>query len=334
MKRVFILIGLVFLGKIYAEEQAPAAVHLKLGKDTLALAEPAILTIEITNNQESLVFVHISHLAYSRGFRITLLTPDGNEWEYKPDFVVHIDYISEGKVLFQLHHGESVTDDLLIWWTLYFPKEYRNSIEMIPSGTYKMFVKFPLDYQKLESVEGAVIYSDTLEFQFLPLEDSYLDILCELDSLCDFFAGPAPKWSEGRPRFERIRDSQTPYCEGAWAYLISWLDDYDELACEKKAFDSKYPNSQFSPFLAECEFMECFHFTMGSKPIIVEPNYRPVIEPKADSLLEVWSRMTPGSIRMLWFKEYDKFLSRTEFTERYFPQEQIDKSKKKGCLLK
>lgn len=89
MKKVAAFIILAFLSFTTisaADTVPPASIHLELGKDTLALAEPTFLTVEIHNQSET--DLPISDLFMfgleesSPNWSLFLITPEGEEWEY------------------------------------------------------------------------------------------------------------------------------------------------------------------------------------------------------------------------------------------------------------
>jgi len=89
MKRVGAALILAFVSLttiVSSDTLPPASIHLELGKDTLALAEPTVVTIEITNRSDSsqiLFNEDVFKLLISSLLSFTLITPEGEEWKYE-----------------------------------------------------------------------------------------------------------------------------------------------------------------------------------------------------------------------------------------------------------
>lgn len=301
MKRV-LLVGLLLYLSLTVQDAPPASLHLELGKDTLALAEPVMLTVEISNNsQEDLKLDNVSMFTLDRipyNFSLTLITPDGKEWDYNLFVKMDVSYAPGSKLYFLLPPGKSVSDDKVLWWTYFLPQEYQRSLEKSPAGNYKLFAAYLLPKQ--ERLEGMILYSDTVEFVFLPPQREHIQVLMEMDSLWRFQKGygTRPVREDAYQRFTRIRDSHTPYSEAAHATLVIWEYKLDEFKEEKARFDRLYPGSQFESELLKHEYLKTqllnHRYLRTGKGTFIE----------TDSLIEVWSKVASTHYKVL--KEQNK----------------------------
>ncbi len=286
MKKVAAFIILTFLSftTIYAADAPPASIHLELGKDTLALAEPVPLTAEITNHLSKDLLVQRDEMFglgdpyYS--FSIYLITPEGQEWRYHGPRMREL--VSNAYWLYLvLPSGKSVSQLTILRWTFFVPWKYQTVLEKLPSGTYKLFATYRLPKQ--EGVEGIVLYSDTVEFVFLPLEEKHLPALVEMNSLSYYLNLRAIR--EIPPILERIRDSNTPYSEAAYATLLIILSkDYESFKSEKARFDELYPDSPFGPYLLRFQLASA----RASGQLL-----------EADSIKQVWVKALPTFVGVL-----------------------------------
>ncbi|MEA3311099.1 MAG: hypothetical protein U9Q76_02640 [candidate division WOR-3 bacterium] len=280
-----------------AEPVPPASIHLEIGKDTLALAEPVYLKATIANNMGKDLFVSTGHMFrihdIASRFSLSLITPDGKEWAYNLFVKMDVVYTPGSKLYFLLPPGKSVSDDKVLWWTYFLPQEYQRALEKLPAGNYKLFAAYLLPKQ--ERLEGMILYSDTVEFVFLPPQWEHIQVLMEMDSLWRFQKGygTRPVREDAYQRFTRIRDSHTPYSEAAHAMLVIWEYDLDEFKEEKARFDRLYPGSQFESELLKHEYLSTqllnHRYLRTGKGTFIE----------TDSLIEVWSELAPANHNVL-----------------------------------
>jgi len=249
MKKVAAFIILAFLSftTISAADAPPASIHLELGKNILALAEPTTLAVEITNLMDgdllldNLYMFQLHDSPYH--LSLFLITPDGKQWFYTGSrYNVEIMHGPDTKFYLSLPAGNTISRVMPLWWTTFLPYKYQIALETLTPGTYKLFATYLLPEQN--GLDNVTIYSDTLEFVFLPLNKKHLPVLLEVDSLWNSFL--TLSGSEIRPALERIRDSETPYSEGAHAKLIGgWVRGYDSFVVEKARFNKQYPESPY-----------------------------------------------------------------------------------------
>jgi hypothetical protein len=185
----------------------PAAISLRLGKDTLALAEPTTLAVEITNLMDgdllldNLYMFQLHDSPYH--LSLFLITPDGKQWFYTGSrYNVEIMHGPDTKFYLSLPAGNTISRVMPLWWTTFLPYEYQVALEKLPPGTYKLFATYLLPEQN--GLDNVTIYSDTVEFVFLPLNEKHLPVLLEMDSLWNSFL--TLSGSEIKPALERIRD--------------------------------------------------------------------------------------------------------------------------------
>jgi hypothetical protein len=301
--RAVVIFAFLILTTVSASDTVPpASIHLTLGKDTLALAEPVMLTVEISNNsQEDLKLDNVSMFTLDRipyNFSLTLITPDGKEWDYNFFVKMDVSYAPGSKLYFLLPPGKSVSDDKVLWWTYFLPQEYQRSLEKLPAGNYKLFAAYLLPKQ--ERLEGMILYSDTVEFVFLPPQWEHIQVLIEMDSLWRFQKGYGTRSvrEDAYQRFTRIRDSHTPYSEAAHVMLVIWEYDLDKFKEEKARFDRLYPGSQFESELLKHEYLS----TQSLNNDYLRTGKGTFIE--TDSLIEAWSKVASTNYKVL--KEQDK----------------------------
>ncbi|MCK4231738.1 hypothetical protein KAX21_02195, partial [candidate division WOR-3 bacterium] len=236
MKKVAAFIILAFLSftTISAADAPPASIHLELGKDTLAVAEPVYVKATIANNMEKDLIINTGHMFdihNSSRFTLFLITPIGEEWPFVGRRgSVHTTYSPTDPLYFLLPPNERVTEEFFLYWTFIVPREYQDALEKLPSGNYKMFATYKVPGP--DEVKNFVIHSDTVEFVFLPVRYKHLHAITQLGSLRDVLLWHASA-SKGRPILEFLSKSETPYREAAWAELISWIQDPEEFKKEK-----------------------------------------------------------------------------------------------------
>ena len=289
---VAIILAFVPLTTVSASDTVPpASIHLELAKDTLALVEPTLLTVEIANNtQRELALDNSSmftlHEAPYR-FSLTLITPDGQKWMYDRLGTLHIDYPPDAPIYFILPPGKKTSDYMFLWWTCFLPKDCKVALENLPPGKYKVFATYRLPKQK--ELEKMVLHSDTFEFVFLPPKEEHLPSLVEMDSLWLYlYGGAGPALSrDARERFERIRNSSTPYSEAAHARLVRFNRNLDSFTVAKAEFDKLYPTSPFASVLLEAQF------TRATLPSVS------VSKGEVDSILEAWRDSAPTNFDVL-----------------------------------
>lgn len=300
MKRLFLLLSILSLT---AQDAPPASIHLDLGKDTLALAEPTFLTVEIHNQSET--DLPISDLFMfgleesPPNLSLFLITPEGEEWEYiGRRYSVFATYSINDSLYLSLPPGWKVSRNMFVWWTGWVPNEYKTALEKLPPGTYKMFAIYAID-EFAKTHEGKFL-SDTIEFVFLPLEERNLQALIEMDSLIRFFHSVGA--AKGRAGLNRILSMDTPYREATDALLITWIKNYDSLTTRKTKFDKLYPRSQFTPMLLKYQLRAA---------------ERDKLTLKADSLFEVWAAETPTSADVLTRQKKIGHLTAKAVVERF-----------------
>ncbi|TET22601.1 MAG: hypothetical protein E3J71_05635 [Candidatus Stahlbacteria bacterium] len=259
MKKVAAFIILAFLSftTISAAEAPPASLHLELGKDTLALAEPTYLTATITNNmnQDLLLDNFLLFRLKQEPFRFSLflITPGGKEWAYVGTRgSISISFAPTVRHHLLVPSGQSASKGMMLWWTTFAPRKYQSALEKLPSGTYKLFAIYELPDQ--ENLHKVVIYSDTVEFLFLPVRWEHMQAIIEMDSLRRYFTGGDASWRV-LPRLQRIGDSKTPYSEAAHALFYGWTNSFDSLTRGKAHFDELYPQSQFQLKFLKRQFL-------------------------------------------------------------------------------
>lgn len=291
------LLLLPILSVTLTAQTPPASLHLEIGKDTLALAEPTMLKVTITNLSENGIVIHSRHtfeLPYS--LKLFLVTPEGEVSRYRTG--ISISYGPENLIYFTLPPGKQVVEDKMLWWQNIVPSRYVAALQELPSGTYQLYATYHLPSNDIG------IYSDTLEFTFLPVEKEHLEVLEDLNHI----HGPFYE-KETNTRLRRIADSNTPYSEAAWVKLILRTYDYDSLKAEKSRFDEAYPNSPFTPWLL---FNQCAFYRM-SRPV---PDPYANDLPELDSLMELRASINSRSVDILKFRNEIQYLTEQERRER------------------
>jgi len=242
------------------DETPPVSIHLELGKDTLALAEPVLLTVEVDNNSGSdLLLDYCSMFTLKQNpyrFSLTLIAPDGHEWLYDPLYKMDVLYTPSAKLYFSLEPRQAASDNMLLWWTCFLPDTYQVALEKLPSGIYKLFATYRLPKQK--DSEVSILYSDTFEFVFKPVQKEHISVLIEMDSLYFYLNGGFRRGLRDKTiqRIRRIKDSQSPYSEAAHVKLAYTFGSIDDLRMEKECINRLYLKSAFEPFLMKWQFIE------------------------------------------------------------------------------
>jgi len=280
MKRV-LLVGLLLYLSLTAQDAPPASLHLELGKDTLAVAEPVYVKATIANNMEKDLIINTGHMFnihnFSR-FSLFLITPTGEEWPFVGRReCVSITYSPGDPQYFLLPPNERVTEEFFLYWTYIVPREYQDALEKLSPGNYKIFATYKLPGPS--DVRNFVIYSDTVEFVFLSVRYEHLHAIIQMDSLRKLLICSVGG-STAKLYLKSLSESETPYREAAWAELISWIQDPEEFKKEKALFDEVYPESQFDSFLLFSQFR------------IARRRNRTT---EADSLFNLWEQETPHS---------------------------------------
>lgn len=231
------------------------SIKLKLAKESLALAEANILTIEITNNLETPLLLDNEYLFKATKapypFKLYLIAPDGSKWLYVRGRGIRGSSLGNSPRYFWLPPGGKVQETMYLWATAFAPTKYKNALEKIPSGKYKLFAIYKLPITTGTGMK--VLYSDTAEFTYRALDEKdagALNSLMGMDSLKESILGVfGPK---DKPQLVKIRDSKTPYSEAAYSILLALIlasiegDPYDQFVIEKRNFDALYPNSSFA----------------------------------------------------------------------------------------
>jgi hypothetical protein len=271
---IIIVLGLVAGVFLFAED-SPASIHITLPKDTFALAEPTVLTIEISNDSDTnLIFSNYItptssfDLVWSPNITYTLVTPDGQTWTCPRGSMASISLSAPPKDnLILLPPGKAISKIEFLRWNLFLPSQYMAGFKKLPSGTYKLIAAFTLPRQSPPlSVDSLLrIYDlflkgelseadlkmeelhtcyETVEFVFLP-EDKTSRIT-RASYICRAF-NPDWHWQErlSRLRLQALVDSSTPYCEAARYMLVNKAGG-DSKQTERSRFDSLYPGSLFS----------------------------------------------------------------------------------------
>jgi hypothetical protein len=299
MKRPLLLLLILSVIVSASDTVPPASIHLELGKDTLAVAEPTTLEVEIVNLMErELLLDNLSMFQLDDSpyrFSFFLVTPNAEEWPYVgPRYKVEITYTPDTKLYLSLPVEKAIARVMPLWWTTFLPYEYQVALEKLPPGTYKLFATYLLPEQN--GLDNVTIYSDTIEFVFLPLNEKHLPVLLEMDSLWNSFL--TLSGSEIRPALERIRGSETPYSEGAHAKLIGgWVRGYDSFLVEKARFNKQYPESPYEIL---------FLVDQASRALV---SHRSL---EADSLYRLLNGMSPTHSAVLKYHNRVRFLTARE----------------------
>lgn len=327
-KGVFLLLVLSLTSFIPAQDNTPVTIHLELSKDTLALAEPVMLSIRVVNNKLRGVPIAVTYEYeyFEPHFKtiLTLLEPDGSVVTYgnwKP-LITYSDVICD--YYYRIPAKSSTIDYRLMCWDgflyrqpyTYSPGMMRQPLSSFEPGVYSLFGTF---YTKDRNTGFEdTVYSDTLRFVFLPFEDVHEHEFALIDSLglgtrgFDEFVlnikGNMPILSEAIPALKEIMSSSSPYSEATNAYLISILSYSDSLEYEKNLFDLNYPQSQFSGYILSRQYSQYRQYNMHRTVKF------PELETKSDSLLSLLKKRNSRSLQVLrWTKP-----------RRFFAVEKID----------
>jgi hypothetical protein len=258
---MFLISGLLFSIFATKNNNVSVSIQLKLNKDILALAEPTVLTVEIMNNQNRDLLLHSDYMfgleLEPYPLSLYLITPEGVEWSYIGSrYQIDILRIPDPRDWLLVPPGKGVSYSMLATWTDFVPSKYQIALEKLPSGTYKLFANYELPEQN--GLHGEIIYSDTVEFIFLPPLWEHIPVLIEMDSLRDYYLSGGARLKIA-PKLQSIADSKTPYSEAAQASLSrlvgSAKGDPDSLAIEKAIFDELYPDSQFEVLLLQRQYL-------------------------------------------------------------------------------
>jgi hypothetical protein len=254
---------------IFAALKAPACIHLKMEKDSLALLQPTVLTVQLTNNLNSTLFLkdHVTiygpsrHLQWPLDLTLTLVTPGGDEYPCR------VNPSPSGPPAYAaLPAKDSLCAHSFLNWSEVLTKTCEaNLAKIVTPGNYKIFASYELPPQEIlhlspESLavlyllyyagkelpmpEGNLVYSDTVEFVFLPQNETYPRRIGKVSSLGKAFA-PDWEWNESQAqcRLELLRDSNTPYSEAARYMLLGRIWCRDSLMSQRVCFASLYPGS-------------------------------------------------------------------------------------------
>jgi len=248
-----IVISALMLSSSLVIADPAATIHLRLYKDTLSLAEPTCLTAEITNNSnKDLVLFNGPMFGLQSDpylFSLFLINPFGEEWSYSGSRgLVNYDYLPSPTLWYLIPPGKSVSNTMLATWTDFVPDEYQEALEKLPTGTYKLYATFEIPEEKVGHKFNRTVYSDTIEFVFLPPRWEDFQALVIMDSLRWFYrAGGARR--DVDPFIRHIMETHTSYSECAHALHVSLIgsstNNIDSLMLEKAIFDKAYPGSQF-----------------------------------------------------------------------------------------
>ncbi|MCK4231402.1 hypothetical protein KAX21_00505, partial [candidate division WOR-3 bacterium] len=184
-----------------------------------------------------------------------------------------------------------------LYWTFIVPREYQDALEKLSPGNYKIFATYKLPGPS--DVRNFVIYSDTVEFVFLPVGYEHLHAIIQMDSLRKLLICSVGG-STAKLYLKSLSESETPYREAAWAELISWIQDPEEFKKEKALFDEVYPESQFDSFLLFSQFR------------IARRRNRTT---EADSLLNLLEQETPSRDLILGLRSKLKLITEEERRE-------------------
>ncbi|MBN2378272.1 hypothetical protein JXM67_00500 [candidate division WOR-3 bacterium] len=238
-------------------------IHLELGKYILALAEATMLTVAVTNNSDGEILLDNRYLfggtEHPYSFKLFMVSPDGEEWEYIGGRRIK-KYLSTSKFYFYLPPQLRVDEQVCLWATTFVPKEYRQALEKLTPGVYRLFAIYHIPIQ--EGIDKYVFFSDTLEFVYLPLDSSdarSMKALRQMNALSESFLGIFGSPEEER-RLRKIIRTKTPYSEAAHSLLLGMIlahldkNSYDDFVTAKTQFDRLYPNSPFEPTLLELQW--------------------------------------------------------------------------------
>lgn len=259
MKRLLLLLLILSLTTIASSDTVPpVSIHLELAKDTLALAEPTVVAIQITNCSDSsqiLFNEDMFELLISSLLSFTLITPEGEEWKYEYPYEFHVWSRHNPVSRFWLPSGETVSDFMFLSWFHFFPENCHLSLKTLTPGRYKLFASYCMPFMK-----NVRVGSDTIDFFFQPLQDDHLLTFIEMDSLGKALGVPGIYLLnvieyDVFPVFERIINTKSPYAEAIRASYITYVPDYDLVTKEKATFDTLYLDSQFEPVLLQFQLL-------------------------------------------------------------------------------
>jgi len=218
-----------------------------------------MLTVAVTNHSNGELLLDNRYLFGATEspyhFKLVMVSPEGEEWEYKGGRRIKTTYLSTSKLYFLLPPEQKVEEKMYLWATTFVPERYRQSLEKITPGTYKLFATYYVPVQ--DGIDKFIFYSDTVEFVYLPLDRSdtkSIEALREMNALSESFLGI---WGsvEDEERLQAIVNTNTPYSEAAHSMVLALIlayidkDPYEEFVTAKKQFDGLYPNSAFEPLI-------------------------------------------------------------------------------------
>jgi hypothetical protein len=239
------------------------SIELRLPKDTLALAEATMLTVAVTNHSNTELLLDNRYLFGATEslyhFKLVMVSPEGEEWEYKGGRRIKTTYLSTSKLYFLLPPEQRVEEKMYLWATTFVPGKYRQSLEKLTPGNYKLFATYHVPVQ--DGMDELIFYSDTVEFVYLPLnstDENSKVALREMNALSESFLGMfASVKDEGR--LQTIVNTNTPYSEAAHSIVLALIlasideDPYDRLITAKMDFNKLYPNSAFESIILELQ---------------------------------------------------------------------------------
>lgn len=293
------------------EGPKPISLKLKLSKTTLELAEANVLGIEIKNVLGRPLLIDCFFIFnLFNDLSLFVISPDGEKWVFKNPPLVSRG--AENKDEYLLKSGEYISEQTLFDLSDMLPRERLDRVESLPSGIYKVFACYSFWGNPDTTLNKALVFSDTVEFSYKPLNEKYLPVLREYDSLW-----PGNYSTVSVPtRHGRIRDSKTPYSEAAWVHLLNISSnqfDYDSLKAEKAKFDMSYPNSIYQPLILQRQL----DWYLIKHHIYLHEMDSVKLDAEADSLLELCQRLTPRWVQLLKFTEKERFLTNKQARELF-----------------
>jgi|GEM_PF-1429785 len=239
------------------EDTQAISIHLELGKYILALAEATMLTVAVTNNSNNEILLDNRYLfggtEYPYPFKLFMVSPGGEEWEYIGGRRIKSTYLSTSKLYYYLPPQQRIEEQVCLWATTFVPEEYRRALEKLTPGTYKLYATYQIPVQA--GISKDVFYSDTVEFVYLPLDPSdrkSMKALEEMNALSESYLGIWGSDDEEKS-LRKIINTNTPYSEAAHSKLLAMIiahndeDSYEDFLAAKIKFDNLYPNSLFEP---------------------------------------------------------------------------------------
>lgn len=292
---MFVISGMLTPVFASVNTSEPVSIELRLTKDTLALAEATVLTVAVTNHSNSELLLDNRYLfgasEYPYPFKLVMVSPEGEEWEYKGGRRIRTTYLSTSKLYFLLPPEQRVENKLYLWATTFVPEEYRKSLEKIEPGTYKLFATYHVPIQN--GLDEFIFYSDTVEFVYLPLDPKDKNsriALQEMNNLSEAFLGAFGSEKEKR-KLQTIVNTNTAYSEAAHSMILALIlssledDPYKKFVTAKKQFESLYPNSPFEPIILP---IQIYHATKTDR------------KKEADSLTQRLESIYPASKNVLF----------------------------------